>query len=140
MYVHTNRQQAPVALPSAPTPRRPVLFYNPRSGGGKAERFSLPSEAQARGIEPVELRPGDDYAALVRAHVARGADALAMAGGDGSQAMVAAVASEHSLPYACVPAGTRNHFARDIGLDPDDVVGRWTPLSTGSSGSSTSQT
>ena len=123
MYVHTNRQQAPVALPSAQTPRRPVLFYNPRSGGGKADRFSLPSEAKARGIEPVELVPGDDYAALVRAHVARGADALAMAGGDGSQAMVAAVASEHSLPYACVPAGTRNHFALDLGVDRDDVVG-----------------
>ena len=123
MYVHTNRQQAPVALPSAQTPRRPVLFYNPRSGGGKADRFSLPSEARARGIEPVELSPGDDYAALVRAHVARGADALAMAGGDGSQAMVAAVASEHSLPYACVPAGTRNHFALDLGVDRDDVVG-----------------
>ena len=71
----------------------------------------------------MELSHGDDYAALVRDHVARGADALAMAGGDGSQAIAAAVASEHSLPYACVPAGTRNHFALDIGIDRDDVVG-----------------
>ena len=100
-----------------------MLFYNPRSGDGKAERFSLPSEARSRGIEPVELSPGDDYAAIVRDHVARGADALAMAGGDGSQAIAAAVASEHSLPYACVPAGTRNHFALDLGVDRDDVVG-----------------
>ena len=67
--------------------------------------------------------PGDDYAALVRDAVSRGADALAMAGGDGSQAIVAAIASEHSLPYACVPAGTRNHFALDLGVDRDDVVG-----------------
>ncbi len=46
-----------------------------------------------------------------------------MAGGDGSQAIVAAIAAEHDLPYACVPAGTRNHFALDLGVDRDDVVG-----------------
>ena len=59
----------------------------------------------------------------MRDAVSHGADALAMAGGDGSQAIVAAVAAEHSLPYACVPAGTRNHFALDLGVDRDDVVG-----------------
>ena len=46
-----------------------------------------------------------------------------MAGGDGSQALVAQVAMEHDLPYVCVPAGTRNHLALDLGLDRDDVVG-----------------
>ena len=46
-----------------------------------------------------------------------------MAGGDGSQAIVAAVASEHDMPYACIPAGTRNHFALDLGVDRNDVVG-----------------
>jgi len=46
-----------------------------------------------------------------------------MAGGDGSQALVAEVAMRHSLPYVCVPAGTRNHLALDLGLDRDDVVG-----------------
>ena len=101
-----------------------MLFYNPRSGGGKAARFALAAEAKARGIEPVELSARRrTCAALVRDAVARGADALAMAGGDGSQAVVAAIASEHSLPYACVPAGTRNHFALDLGVDRDDVVG-----------------
>ncbi len=112
-----------VALPRAPRPQRPVLFYNPRSGGGKAERFALASEARARGIEPVELAQGKDLGELVRDAVSRGADALAMAGGDGSQAIVAAIAAEHALPYACVPAGTRNHFALDLGVDRDDVVG-----------------
>ena len=112
-----------VPLPRAPAPRRPVLFLNPRSGGGKAERFSLASEARARGIEAVELQPGSDLEALARDAVASGADAVAMAGGDGSQAIVAAVAAEHGLPYACVPAGTRNHFALDLGVDRDDVVG-----------------
>jgi hypothetical protein len=112
-----------VALPPAPRPRQPVLFYNPLSGGGKAERFKLAEEARARGIDPVELTRGADLRELVRAAVADGADALAMAGGDGSQAIVAEIAAEHDLPYACIPAGTRNHFALDLGVDREDVVG-----------------
>ena len=110
-------------LPDAPAPSRPVLFYNPKSGGGKAERFAVAAEARARGIEPIELGPPWDLERLVRDAVAGGADGLAMAGGDGSQAIVAAIAAELDLPYACVPAGTRNHFALDLGVDRDDVVG-----------------
>lgn len=112
-----------VPLPGASDPERPVLFYNPKSGGGKAEKFKLADEARARGIEPIELQRGVDLEQLVRAAVDRGADALAMAGGDGSQAIVAAIAAELDLPYACIPAGTRNHFALDLGVDRDDVVG-----------------
>ena len=112
-----------VRLPPAPAPRAPVLFFNPKSGGGKAEKFSLAAEAQARGIEPIELARGQDLEQLVRDAVAGGADGLAMAGGDGSQAVVAAIAAELDLPYACVPAGTRNHFALDLGVDREDVVG-----------------
>jgi diacylglycerol kinase family enzyme len=112
-----------VALPPAPDPKRPVMFYNPRSGGGKATTFHLADEARERGIEPIELTPGTDLEQLVRGAVADGADALAMAGGDGSQAIVAALAAEFGLPYACIPAGTRNHFALDLGVDRDDVVG-----------------
>ncbi len=115
--------RAHVALPAAPSPRRAVLFFNPKSGGGKAERFKLAAEARARGIEPIELKRGDDLGALVAGAIENGADALAMAGGDGSQAVVAAAAAEHDLPYACIPAGTRNHFALDLGVDRDDVVG-----------------
>ena len=110
-------------LEPAPDPHRPVLFYNPKSGGGKAEKFHLAEEARARGIEPIELKLGTDLEQLVRGAVADGADALAMAGGDGSQAVVAKVAAELGLPYACIPAGTRNHFALDLGVDRDDVVG-----------------
>ena len=112
-----------VDLPDASAPEHPVLLFNPRSGGGKAERFALADEARARGIEPIELKQGDDLETLVRGAVERGADALAMAGGDGSQAIVAAIAAERGLPYACIPAGTRNHFALDLGVDRDDVVG-----------------
>ena len=112
-----------VRLPRADAPTRPVLFYNPLSGGGKAERFHLADEARSRGIEPIELRHGDDLETLVRNAVRDGAGALAMAGGDGSQAIVAKVAAELGLPYACIPAGTRNHFALDLGVDRNDVVG-----------------
>ena len=111
------------SLPAAPAPQKPILFFNPKSGGGKAERFQVAVEARARGIEPVELRRDDDLESLVRDAVARGADGLAMAGGDGSQAIVAAIAAELGLPYACIPSGTRNHFALDLGVDRNDVVG-----------------
>jgi hypothetical protein len=112
-----------VPLEPAPDPHHPVLFYNPKSGGGKAEKFHLAEEARARGIEPIELVLGTDLEQLVRGAVDDGADALAMAGGDGSQAVVAMVAAEQGLPYACIPAGTRNHFALDLGVDRDDVIG-----------------
>ena len=110
-------------LPPARRPDRPVLFYNPLSGGGKAARFHLAEEARKRGIEPIELRRGQDLEQLVRDAVQQGADGLAMAGGDGSQAIVAMIAAELDLPYACIPAGTRNHFALDLGVDREDVVG-----------------
>jgi diacylglycerol kinase family enzyme len=111
------------SLPAASSPERAVLFYNPKSGGGKAERFQVAREARARGVEPVELHLGDDLATLVHDAIANGADAVGVAGGDGTQAIVAAIASERGLPYVCVPAGTRNHFALDLGVDRDDVVG-----------------
>jgi diacylglycerol kinase family enzyme len=111
------------SLPRAEPPRRPVLFINPHSGEGRAGRVGLAPAARERGIEVVELQPGQDLAELVRNAVGRGADGLAMAGGDGSQALVATIAAEHDLPYACIPAGTRNHFALDLGVDREDVVG-----------------
>jgi diacylglycerol kinase family enzyme len=111
------------SLPRVPAPRHPVLFVNPWSGDGRAARVGLTAEAERRGIETVELQAGEELAELVRAAVERGADGLAMAGGDGSQALVAAIAAEHDLPYACIPAGTRNHFALDLGVDREDVVG-----------------
>jgi diacylglycerol kinase family enzyme len=87
------------------------------------ERFALVEEARRRGIEPVVLGPGDDLAELARTAVANGADVIGIAGGDGSQALVADVAIRHDVGYVCVPAGTRNHLAMDLGLDRNDVVG-----------------
>jgi diacylglycerol kinase family enzyme len=123
-------RKTPKALRSAAShrgqagrPGHPVLIMNLKSGGGKAERFLLAQECRDRGIEPVILRPGDDLRQLAEDAIARGADVIGMAGGDGSQALVAAAAASHDVPYVCVPAGTRNHFALDLGVDRADVVG-----------------
>jgi diacylglycerol kinase family enzyme len=107
----------------ADRPRRPVLFVNPKSGGGKATHAGLAERARELGVNVIVLRPDDDLAALVDDAVARGADALGAAGGDGSLAVVAAAALAHGLPFVCVPAGTRNHFALDVGVDRGDLMG-----------------
>ncbi|MER6715457.1 MULTISPECIES: diacylglycerol kinase family protein [unclassified Streptomyces] len=105
-----------------PPPQRPFLLLNPRSGGGKVEKFGLKEKAEALGARVVLLDPEQrqDVTALARAAVADGADLLGVAGGDGTQALVAAVAAEHGLPFLVIAAGTRNHFAMDLGLDRDD--------------------
>ena len=108
---------------SADPPHSPVLFINPGSGGGKAPRAALAEHARTLGITAVELAPGQDLAALVQESIANGADALGMAGGDGSLAVVAAAACVHGLPFVCVPAGTRNHFALDVGVARHDLIG-----------------
>ncbi|HTS99241.1 MAG TPA: diacylglycerol kinase family protein [Streptosporangiaceae bacterium] len=100
-----------------------MLFVNPRSGDGKAARAGLAEQARAKGIEAVVLEAGQDLAALAGEAAAAGADALGMAGGDGSLAVVAAAAAAHGIPFVCVPAGTRNHFALDVGVDRRDVTG-----------------
>ena len=102
--------------------QRPFLIMNPRSGDGKVVRFGLQAKAEALGAEVALLDgPGIvDVANLARDAVARGADLLGVAGGDGTQALVAGIAAEHDLPFLVVSAGTRNHFALDLGLDRED--------------------
>ncbi len=105
----------------APRPlTNPVLICNPKSGDGKVERFGIVDAARELGVHTIVLGPDDDLEQLARDAVTRGADCLGMAGGDGSQALVASVAVEHDLPFVCVSAGTRNHFALDLGLDRDN--------------------
>ncbi len=105
-----------------PPPKRALLIMNPKSGGGKVGKFGLKDKAEALGAEVVLLEgPGEvDVAALARQAVADGADLLGVAGGDGTQALVAGIAAEHDLPFLVISAGTRNHFAMDLGLDRDD--------------------
>ncbi len=115
LHERDRRRPGPV-----PRPQHPVLLCNPWSGGGKVEKFGLVALAEELGVEVVMLDRGLDLEQLARDAVARGADCLGMAGGDGSQALVASIAIEHDLPFVCVSAGTRNHFALDLGIDRED--------------------
>jgi diacylglycerol kinase family enzyme len=114
------RTTTAAAVRHVPAPAHPVLVCNPWSGGGKVEKFELVDLARSLGVETALLDHGVELEELARSAVARGADCLGMAGGDGSQALVASIAVEHGLPFVCVSAGTRNHFALDLGLDRDD--------------------
>jgi diacylglycerol kinase family enzyme len=105
--------------PPGPTMQR-LLIVNPRSGSGSPSADELIEAARSRGIDVHALQEGDDLPQVARA--AR-ADVLGMAGGDGSLAAVADVAIEQDVAFVCVPFGTRNHFARDVGLDRDDPIG-----------------
>ena len=98
-----------------------VLFVNPSSGKGGRSVEELTSAARALDVRVHVLREADDLAELARQ---ADEEVLGMAGGDGSLGAVARVAIERDLPFVCVPWGTRNHFATDVGLDADD------PLST----------
>jgi hypothetical protein len=133
-YATRRRARSVVAADLAaprPSARRPVLIMNRKSGGGKVDRFHLVEQCRERGIEPIILMPGDDLVALAEDAIARGADVIGMAGGDGSQALVASVAATHGVPHVVVPAGTRNHLALDLGLDRDDVIGALAAFSGG---------
>jgi diacylglycerol kinase family enzyme len=107
---------------TAPRPTHPYLIMNPRSGGGKVTRFDLAAKAGRLGAEVTQLSGPErqDVAELAQRAVGRGADLLGVAGGDGTQALVAAVAAEQGLPFLVLSAGTRNHFAMDLGLDRED--------------------
>ena len=101
---------------------RPALIINRWSGDGKADRYGLVDVAERAGIKTIMLERGDNLVELARDAIDAGADAIGMAGGDGSLGLVAGVAIERNVPFFCVPVGTRNHFALDLGLDRDDPL------------------
>lgn len=95
------------------------LIVNPQSGTDSPSAEDLRDAARERGVTVHFLQDGDDLPEVARE---AGADVLGMAGGDGSLAAVAAVAIEQDVPFVCIPFGTRNHFARDLGLDRNDPL------------------
>nr|WP_221333773.1 diacylglycerol kinase family protein [Nocardia transvalensis] len=116
-----------------PPPARPFLIMNPRSGGGKVERFDLRRKALDLGAEVLLVEGPEpvDVVAVARDAVARGADLLGVAGGDGTQGLVAGVAAASGVPFLVISAGTRNHFAMDLGLDRDDPAASLDALTDG---------
>jgi diacylglycerol kinase family enzyme len=119
--------------PAQPPARHPYLIMNPKSGGGKVEKFDLVRKAEDLGAEVFLIGGPEpvDVAQVARQAVDKGADLLGVAGGDGTQALVAAVAAEHGLPFVVISAGTRNHFALDLGLDREDPSACLRALSDG---------
>ncbi len=119
-------------FPAAPA-RHPFLIMNPRSGGGKVTKFDLRRKAEALGAEVFLISGPEpvDVAEVARKAVAAGSDLLGVAGGDGTQALVAGVAAEHGIPFMVITAGTRNHFALDLGLDRADPAACLAALSDG---------
>lgn len=123
---HADRT-APWAVRLICACRRPIssaivdrfLLVNPRSGDDRPSVDDLVRAARARGIRTHVLVEGDDAGALA---LATEATAIGIAGGDGSLAAVAAAAVERDVRFVCVPYGTRNHFARDLGLDRADPI------------------
>jgi diacylglycerol kinase family enzyme len=107
-----------------------VVVMNPRSGGGKVDRFRLVERAQAAGAQVRLTGPDLDAASLARSAIADGATVLGVAGGDGTVSAVAAVAAQVHRPLLVIPSGTRNHFARDLGLDLKDPASALTALRT----------
>jgi diacylglycerol kinase family enzyme len=112
---------------------RPFLIMNPRSGGGKVDKFGLQSKAEALGAKVFLLSGPEpaDAAKVASEAVAAGADLLGVAGGDGTQALVAGVAARHDIPFMVITAGTRNHFALDLGLDRENPANCLDALSEG---------
>jgi diacylglycerol kinase family enzyme len=101
---------------------RHILFVNPKASSRSPSPDEVAHAARARAIDVHVFQPGVDLGDVARA---AGATAIGVAGGDGSLAPVAAAALERGVPFVCVPYGTRNHFARDLGLrrhDPLDAL------------------
>lgn len=109
-----------IGAPPRPNAEGVVLVVNPDSGSGTGARVIDEVRKALPNAEIVEINGGDDPAELLRSAAER-AEVLAVAGGDGTVSTAASVAVEHGIPLAVFPAGTFNHFAKDIGCD---TVGR----------------
>ncbi|BAX90685.1 bifunctional phosphatase PAP2/diacylglycerol kinase family protein [Mycobacterium shigaense] len=105
-----------VATPERPDGSGVVLVLNPNSGSGTGGRVADEVRAELPRAQIRELGPDDDPAEVLRG-AAADAEVLAVGGGDGTVSTAAAVAVDAGLPLAVFPAGTFNHFAKDIGCD-----------------------
>ena len=97
---------------------------------GRSSSSVSSSLARELGVETVMLDRGLDLEQLARDAVARGADCLGMAGGDGSQALVASIAVEHGLPFVCVSAGHATTSRSTSGSTATIPANRCTPSAT----------
>jgi undecaprenyl-diphosphatase len=98
----------------------PVVLVNPGSGTGTeiAELEAMFPECR---VEPC---PPDELAACVRRLATAGAPFVGVAGGDGTLRTAAEVLTDYDSALLAVPAGTRNHFAKDFGITSLEDAGQ----------------
>jgi diacylglycerol kinase family enzyme len=116
-YWLTRRAEATTAAP-----RQSSLIINPKSGDGRATKAHLADIAKSQGISAIVMQPGQDLVELAETALRNGAQVLGISGGDGSLGVLAGVAMKHNVPLVVLPGGTRCHFARDIGLNPETII------------------
>jgi diacylglycerol kinase family enzyme len=121
----------PKVAPTRVRVKQPALIINRWSGDGRAQEVGLADAARQRGVKVIMLERDDDLTQLAHDAISAGADAVGMAGGDGSLGLVAGVAIERGVPFFCIPVGTRNHFALDLGLDRSDPLAALAALDAG---------
>jgi diacylglycerol kinase family enzyme len=104
---------------------RAVVLLNPAAGsvasaGPGQLALRLATAFSLAGVD-ADVRPTDSryMAAAVRGAVDAGASAVVIGGGDGTLSTAAEPLVGGTVPLGIVPLGTRNHFARDLGLDTD---------------------
>lgn len=102
--------------------QQPILIINPKSGDGRAIKASVDKKAAKMGIRVIITKRGDSIEELAKSEASRGADVLGVSGGDGTLGAVAKVALEYDLPLVVLPGGTRCHFARDAGFEPEKIT------------------
>jgi diacylglycerol kinase family enzyme len=101
-----------------------LVLVNPNAGIAGEDATDVVKHRWPRATV-VHPKPGADLIEQLADEVSSGPGdirAIGVAGGDGTVAAVAAVAAEFRLPLVVVPAGTLNHFARDIGVDGIDAA------------------
>jgi len=106
-------------VPQLPRGEGLVIVSNQRSG---APDHDPAGELEAAFPAAVVLRtePDQDLDKQLDTAVAKhdgAVRAIGVAGGDGTVAGAVAAAGRHGLPLVVVPAGTLNHFARDVGVE-----------------------
>lgn len=95
-----------------------VVFVNPRAGQGTISEDDLRERLPDHRIEPCE--PAHLAARVSRAAEDGEVEFVGVSGGDGSIGSAAGVLAEGPVPLLAIPGGTRNHFARDLGVETLD--------------------
>lgn len=100
-----------------------VIVVNTGAGTAAADDTAAAIVRRLPAADIVELGEDDDLVEVLGKAGARATVALGVAGGDGTLSAAASVAHERGIPLLALPAGTLNHFARDLGvLSIDDAI------------------